>query len=66
MTTARARLQDPEDAVRILAETHGLDALLVDKVPPAARGVLRAAVTNSARRADQIARAEAEGVEVLR
>ena len=61
MTTAQRRLQDLGDAVRALAETRGgLDALLTDSVPPEARGVLRAAVTSSERRADALARATAE------
>jgi hypothetical protein len=52
---ARARLL--EDALRTLAEVHGLERLLADRVTTETREVVRDAVRRSARRADALARA---------
>ena len=60
MTAAGVRMRLLEDALRDLAQTHGLDALLVDPVPIGTRAVVRDAVNRSARRADAIAAAHAE------
>lgn len=54
------RVHALEDALRALAETHGLNGLLRDTLPPATQALIRGAVSHSARRADALARARAE------
>lgn len=59
-TRPRPRAHALEDAIRALAQAHGLEVLLVDAVPLADRLLIRGAVKSSRRRADALTHAEAE------